>query len=107
MRIQVQASDDVLAEAMRSYIQRRLRLTLGRYVGRLLQVSVRVAAPAEHNGRLDEGCRITAELFPSGRRLQHEVVDPCLFSAVDTAVERMARSVRREVEQATLRPLPR
>jgi len=97
VRIQVQAGDGVLAEAMRSYIERRLRLTLGRYVGRLLQVRLQVTGA---RGRSDAGCRVGAEIFPSGRLLQHEVLDPCLFSAIDAAVERLARSVRREVERS-------
>jgi ribosome-associated translation inhibitor RaiA len=107
VRIQVQASDGVLAEAMRCYIERRLRLTLGRYTGCLLRVSVRVSGAAEGNGRPGPGCRISAEVAPSGRLLQHEVVDPCLFFAIDAAVERMARSVRRQAGYAEARPLTR
>ncbi len=100
MRLQVQGNDHALAQAMRSYIERRLRLTLGRYVGRLAHVTVRVADAAEADTRAGCGCRISAELVPSGCLLRHEVSDPCLFTAVDTAVERMGRSVRREVAQS-------
>jgi len=106
MQVQIQGNDQALAQAMRSYIERRLRLTLGRYVGRLAHVTVRVAEAARTNGGACRGCRISAEVTSSGRLLLHEVDDPCLFSAVDTAVERMGRSVRREVGQEDARPLP-
>ena len=101
MRVQVQGNVEALAQAMRSYIERRLRLTLGRYVGRLAQVTIRIRDAGKTGG----GCYISAEIAPPGRHLQHEVDDPCLFSAVDAAVERMGRSVRREVEQASDRAL--
>lgn len=107
MQVQVQGNDQALAQAMRCYIERRLRLTLGRFVGGLAQVTVRVAAAGSFNGGPGHGCRINVELSPSGRLLRHEVDDPCLFSAVDTAVERMGRSVRREVGREEARPLPR
>ncbi len=97
MQLQIQGNDRALAQAMRSYIERRLRLTLGRYTGELAQVTIRVADPAPR-GRPGGGCRVRAELVPSGRLVEHEVDDPCLFSAVDAAVERMGRSVRRAVE---------
>jgi ribosomal subunit interface protein len=97
MRLQVHGNDQALAQAMRSYIERRLRLTLGRYAGRLAHVTVRVADAAGTSPSAGCGCRISAELLPSGSQLRHEVNDPCLFSAVDAAVERMGRSVRREV----------
>ncbi len=96
MRLQIQGDDRALARAMRSYIERRLRLALGRYVGELGQVTVRVADAALHR-RPGGGCRVRAELVPSRRLVEHEVDDPCLFSAVDAAVERTGRSVRRAV----------
>jgi ribosomal subunit interface protein len=104
MRLQVQGNEQALAQAMRSYIERRLRLTLGRYVTGLAQVTVRVADAGAPAGCPRGGCRIRVELLSSGRLLQHEVDDACLFSAVDTAVERMARAVRREVGQSEARP---
>jgi ribosomal subunit interface protein len=103
MRLQIQGNDQALAQAMRSYIERRLRLTLGRYVGELAQVTVRVADAAAR-GRPGGGCRVRAELVPSGRLVEHEVDDPCLFLAVDAAVERTGRSVRRAVDQGEVRP---
>ncbi len=107
MRVQVQGNEQALAEAMRSYIERRLRLTLGRYVGELSEVMVRVAAANGPTGATGGGCQIRAELIPFGQCLHHEVDDPCLFSAVDAAVDRMGRSVRRVIGQEAPRVLRR
>jgi ribosome-associated translation inhibitor RaiA len=92
---------------MRTYLERRLRWTLGRYVGRVAQVTVRVLEGDEANAGTGSGCRISAELLPAGRLIQHEAGDGCLFSAIDAVMERIGRSVRRQVEEETERPLRR
>lgn len=107
VQVRMQGSDRALACAMRAYLERRLRWTLGRYVSRVAQVTLRVL---ENEGALDGtglGCRITAELLPSGRLIEHEAGNGCLFSAIDTVLERLGRSVRRQVEQEVERPARR
>jgi hypothetical protein len=76
MRLRMHGNDQALAQAMRGYIERRLRLTLGRYAGRLARVTVGVADAAGAGGAAGCACRISAELVPSGCRLRHEVNDP-------------------------------
>lgn len=107
MQVHMQGSDRALARAMRTYLERRLRWTLGRYVGRVAQVTVRVLEGDEANGGTGSGCRISAELLPAGRLIQHEAGDGCLFSAIDAVMERIGRSVRRQVQEEAERPLRR
>jgi ribosome-associated translation inhibitor RaiA len=107
VQVHMQGSDRALARAMRTYLERRLRWTLGRYAGQVTQVTVRLLEGDEVNGGTGSGCRISAELLPAGRLIQHEAGDGCLFSAIDAVVERMGRSVRRQVEQEAERPVRR
>lgn len=98
MRLELRADESTLAQAMRSYIERRLRLSLGRYVDRLARVTVRVKESPVPDGGTDHSCSITAELVPSGT-IRQETVNPCVFVAMDGAVERISRSVRRQLHR--------
>lgn len=108
MRLELRASESTLAQAMRSYIERRLRLSLGRYVDRLARLTIQVRESAGPDGGTDHSCRITAELVPSGT-IRQETVNPCVFVAMDGAVERISRSVRRQLHrrdgEQSVRPL--
>jgi ribosome-associated translation inhibitor RaiA len=103
----MQGSDHALAQAMRAYLERRLRWTLGRYVGRVSRVTIRVLDEERTAAGEGIGCRISAELLPSGRLIEHEAGAGCPFSAIDAVMDRLGRSVRRQVEQETEHPLRR
>lgn len=107
VQVHMQGSDRALARAMRAYLERRLRWTLGRYVSRVAQVTLRVLENEGAAGVTGMGCRISAELLPSGRLIEHEAGNGCPFSAIDTVMERLGRSVRRQVEQEVERPARR
>ena len=108
MRLDLRATESTLSQAMRSYIERRLRLSLGRYVGQLARVTIQVREPVVPDGGKGHSCRITAELVPSGT-IRQETVNPCVFVAMDGAVERISLSVRRQLDRRTgeklVRPL--
>ena len=107
MRVQMQGSDRALARAMRAYLERRVRWTLGGYAGEVAQVTVRVLEDERAAGGAGGGCRVSAELAASGRLVEHEAGDGSLFTAIEAAVERMGRAVRRQVPQKTQQPLRR
>ena len=95
MQTIVRINDSELAEVFRSYVERRLRFALGRFGGRVGQVTVRVAG----GGKEDHRCRITAEILPFGR-VAVEEADADLLVAVDRATGRIGRLFGRELERA-------
>lgn len=101
MRVHMNGSERAFARAMRSYLERRLRWTLGRYVACVAEVTVRVREDEGATNGAGMGCRISAELLPTGRLVEHEAGNSCLFLAIDVVVERIGRSIRRRVEQET------
>jgi ribosome-associated translation inhibitor RaiA len=97
VEVRIQGADDV--DALRSYILRRLELSLGRFAERLGRVRVRICDINGPHGGIDKSCRISAELLPSGRVVRHETVDASLFTAIERATERIGRSFRRQLER--------
>ncbi len=95
MQIAVHMSEAGLAEAFRSYVERRLRFALGRFGSRVGQVTVRIGADGWAQGR----CRVSTEVLPFGRVAVDES-DPDLFAAIDRATGRIGRLFGRELERA-------
>ncbi len=94
MRISMHIHETDLAEALQSYVERRLRFALGRFGGRVGQVTVSVG----NDGRAERSCRISTEVLPFGR-VAVEERDPDLFAAVDRATGRIGRLFGRELER--------
>lgn len=94
MHVAMHINDADIAQAFRSYVERRLRFALGRFGGRVGQVTVRLGT----DGRADKRCRISAEVLPFGR-VAVEESDPDLFAAVDRATGRIGRLFGRELER--------
>jgi ribosomal subunit interface protein len=94
MHVVMHMNDVDLAEAFTSYIERRLRFGLGRFAGRVGQVTVRVGA----EGPGKRQCRISAEVLPFGR-VEVEEKDPDLFAAIDRATGRIGRLFGRELQR--------
>jgi ribosome-associated translation inhibitor RaiA len=83
-----------LVAAFTLYVERRVRLALGRFGGRVGQVKVRICAdnPAENR------CRISVEILPFGR-IAVEECETDLFAAVNHATGRIGRLFGRELER--------
>lgn len=94
MHVAMHMNDTDLAEAFRSYVERRLRFALGRFGGRVGQVTVRVG----EDGPAERHCRISTEVLPFGRVAVDES-DPDLFAAIDRATGRIGRLFGRELER--------
>lgn len=95
MRMAIHINGADLAEAVRSYAERRLQFALGRFSGRVGQLTVRITG----NGRAETRCRISTEVLPFGR-VAVEETDPDLFAAIDRATGRIGRLFGRELERA-------
>lgn len=96
LEIRVQHTD--LTEALRSYVERRLRFSLGRFGGRVGRVTVRIFDLNGPRGGNDKCCRLSAGVVPSGG-VGVEATDANLYAAIDRATERLGRSFRRHLDR--------
>ena len=94
MRIAVHNYHADLAEALRSYVERRLKFALDRFGGRVDEVTVRICG----DGPEANNCRISTEVSPLGR-IAVEENDPDLFAAIDRATGRLGRLFGSELKR--------
>lgn len=94
MHIQMDVNRADASEAIRSYVERRLRFALGRFGERVGYITVRIRP----DGRFGNHCRILAEMVPYGQVVV-EQADSDLFAAFDRAVGRIGRQFGRELER--------
>ncbi len=94
MQVGMHISEADLAAALKSYVERRLHFALGRYGGRVGQVTVRIGT----EGPAETQCRISAEILPFGR-VAVEESDPDLFAAIDRATGRIGQLFGRELDR--------
>lgn len=95
MQVAMHVGNADLLDAVSLYVERRLRFALGRFGGRVGEVTVRIEA----NGPSESRCRISTEVLPFGR-VAAEESDPDLFAAIDRATGRIGRLFGRELERA-------
>ena len=95
MQVSLRTNNADLSEALRVYVERRLRFTLARFGPRVGQVTVRVEA----DGPNETICRISTEILPFGR-VAVEERDPDLFAAIDRGTGRVGRLFARELARA-------
>ncbi len=95
MHVVMQIRDTDLAEAFRSYVERRLRFALARFGGRVGPTTVRIGTA----GRADKQCRLSVDILPFGQ-VAVEESDPDLFAAIDRATGRIGQLFGRELARA-------
>ncbi len=98
MQVDVRIHDIDLTEGLRMYVVRRLRFALGRFGTQIGTVVVRVSDVNGQRGGIDQCCRITATLAPSGSAVV-EALDADLYGAIDRAAERLGRACGRALER--------
>ena len=98
MEVEVRMYDTDLADAVRSYVTRRIGFTLGRFASHVGRVIVRISDINGVRGGVDQCCHIRAELLPSGKVVSAQV-EADLFTAIDRAAERAGRVFRRKIER--------
>ena len=98
MELEIRVKHTDLTEALRSYVERRLRFSLGRFGGRVGRVTVRISDLNGPRGGNDKCCHLSAEAVPAGW-VGVEATDANLYAAIDRATERLGRSFRRHLER--------
>ena len=98
MEVEIRIHGVDVADAVRSYAARRIRFTLGRFASRVGRVVIRISDVNGAKGGVDQCCRISAELLPSGKVVL-EQTDADLFNAIDRAAERVGQAFRREIQR--------
>ena len=93
MQVRMHITEAGLAEAIKAYVERRLRFGLARFGRRVGQITVRIVA----DGQKDTRCRISVEILPFGH-VAVEESDTDLFTAIDRATGRIGRQFGRELE---------
>ena len=88
----------------RSHLKRRLATKLGKCAPSIERVSIRVGDVNGPRGGVDQVCRISVALI----RLPPVVVearDASLEAAIDDAITRTERAVRRSVQRRRMKPI--
>ncbi len=98
MQTDIRTQNVRLSEALRDYIDRRLRLALGRFAPRLSRLTIRLADLNGPRGGVDKSCRLGASLIPQGNVLI-TTTDVSLHAAIDRAVERLDRALVRVLKR--------
>ncbi len=99
MKIDVRFRGIRVSEALREYAVRRVRFQLSRFDGDVGSVVVRIGDVNGPRGGVDKRCLVEAR----GRAFGPVAVEDAsadAYAAVGTAVGRVARAVRREIERA-------
>ncbi len=99
MRIDIQASDIVLNEALIAHVEQRLLFALSRFQARVVQITVHLSAINGATGAEDKHCHLQIRLhgLPS---LVTDDTETDLYVAVNRAAERAGRTLRRTLRRA-------
>ena len=78
MRLQIRTKNFRLHDADRKEMERRLQFALGRFDGRISQVTVGLADLNGPRGGTDKQCRLVVRLAPSGKVTIEETHRQCV-----------------------------
>ncbi len=98
MDLNVRIKSNDFGPAIKNYAIRRMRFAMGRFASRVGRTVIRISDVNGARGGIDQCCRVTAEVLPSGRVVV-EQVDADLFTAIDRACERVGQAFRRRIER--------
>ena len=98
MRIDIQARDFSLTDALRSHAEQRLRFALTCCDDRIQQVTIRLSDINGPRGGADKRCQLRVVLadLPD---VMIEDTEVDLYIAIDRATDRAGRTVRRRLER--------
>ena len=98
MRLQIRAKNFQLGDTDREEMERRLHFALGRFGGRISQLTVGLEDLNGPRGGADKRCRLAVRLVPSGK-VTIEETQGDVSAAVALAAERAGRAVDRELKR--------
>jgi len=102
MQIAIQARGFPLTDALRNHTQTRIGFTLANAAGRIRRVGIRLSDLNGPRGGVDKRCLVEVRLdgLPT---VVVEDIQPDMYSAIDRAVGRAARTVMRRLTHGTSR----
>jgi ribosomal subunit interface protein len=87
-----------LVNALRTYVERRLRFKLGRHAGHVRTLTFRLTEQDSTTGSGAKLCLLAAKLVPTGKVIVMET-NRDLYTAVSHAIERFKTAVQRKIER--------
>jgi ribosomal subunit interface protein len=102
MRLELRADGIAMTEALRDFIEKKVRLALGRFGQRVRHVRVRLTDVNGPRKGEDIRCNIQASVIPAGRlTIDEQRSDP--FAAVARASARVSYRLARHLERLDAR----
>jgi ribosomal subunit interface protein len=98
MNVDVRMHQVDLVNALHSYLEKRLRLKLGRHADRVRTVKLRLNGQDGAREGTATICFLAAQLVPSGEIIVMET-SADLYGAVSRAVERLKKTLQRKIEK--------
>ena|ERR1700739_1342937 len=102
MNIEVRMHQVDLVNALRAYIETRLRFKLGRHAAQVRTLKLRLTEQDRTTGRGAKLCFLAAKLVPSGEVIVMET-NRDLYTAVSHAIERFKTALQRKIESQRAR----
>lgn len=99
MRIEARIHGIEASDALREHVVRRVHFQLSRFNGAVSAVVVRIGDINGPRGGIDKRCRVTVR-GPGFAPVTTEDLSKEAHSAVDVALERVARAVGRAIDRA-------
>jgi ribosomal subunit interface protein len=87
-----------LVNALRAYVERRLRLKLGRHAGHVRTLKLRLTEQDSTTASGAKLCFLAAKLVPAGEVIVMET-NRDLYKAVSHAIERLKTALQRKIER--------
>ena len=101
MKIEVRFRGLESSEAVRAQVERRAHFQLSRFSSEVKSLVVRVSDVNGPKGGVDKRCHVTAR-GPSLAAVTIEEMSGDVHSAIDVALERVARAVTRELQRTRM-----
>lgn len=102
MRIQIFARNVSLTPSWEEFIERRLTFALERFASRIQDVVVRIQDLNGPRGGIDQQCQIDARILPSAWK-SAKGTGADLGAAISSAVDRIARCIRTDLDRRRTR----
>lgn len=99
MRIDIHSSKFALTDSLRSHIERRVQFALSWAYHKLPHIHLRLDDVNGPKGGLDKVCRIQIPVA-GGKPVVIEETQTDMYTAIDRAIERAARTISRRLERS-------
>ena len=95
MEIEIQGNT---SNALDEHVTARLEAAVNQFAGRVGSVHVRLSDINGPKGGVDQSCKVTVQLKPTGNIIVEETSED-MYSAVSFAADRVKQAVGREIER--------